>query len=168
MKTSLGIWESSINCRTQQSDSCCVRGFTSQVLPQVGTIKSGQGVLLIEDDDATAEALVDLCLHYSLRVRRAASMFGASRELDRWRPAVALIDLGLPDGNGVHLVRRIRSSGATTKIGVITNAADEQTIDRVRAARPDAIFSKPLVALEIVKWVRQSTELQGNASRRSA
>ncbi len=128
-------------------------------------------MLHVEDDDAAAEAIGDLLRYYGVTSRRAASLFEASRELSRWRPAVALIDLGLPDGNGVHLIRRIRSSGAATKIGVITNAIDDASLDRVRATRPDALFAKPILALDVVKWVRQTIELSApglDAKRRTA
>ena len=66
--------------------------------------------LVVEDSDDTRRWLVEL-MHFAfpaIEVEAAADFsqgLQASREM---RPDVVLVDLGLPDGNGVDLIRQIR------------------------------------------------------------
>lgn len=146
-----------------------VRGESNQVGAAESQSKAGRNagyeVLIVEDDRAVAEALADLLKYYGVSVAIAGSLFDASRELHKNSPACVLIDLGLPDGSGIQIVRRLRSSGAMTRIGVMTNATAPEVLARVHTARPDEIFAKPLVVLDVVKWARQSVAAHADAQQ---
>src|SRR5690606_39368286 len=43
-------------------------------------------------------------------------------------PAVLLIDIGLPDGNGIELIRELRDRGAPTQCMVVTVFGDEHHV----------------------------------------
>ena len=55
-----------------------------------------------------------------------------------------LLDLMLPDGNGVELLRDLRKSDALTKVIVTTAVSDPQRLSYVQSLRPDSIIQKPL------------------------
>jgi DNA-binding response OmpR family regulator len=122
-------------------------------------------VLIVEDDRAVAEAITDMLRYYGLKSTVASSLFEASQFLRFSMPRCALIDLGLPDGNGVQLIRRLRSTGLGTAIAVLTNAIDRETTMRVQASKPDIVFNKPLVMLDVVNFVRGATQQEKKSSR---
>ncbi len=94
-------------------------------------------ILVVEDDDATRTFLADnLCADgYEPLVADCAR--DARRLLETKFPDLAIVDLGLPDGSGLDLVRRIREADGVasridprTPIVVISGRAGE--LDRVR------------------------------------
>ena len=94
-------------------------------------------ILLVEDDGATRTFLADNLAAdgYDLLVADCASI-GLSL-LERKFPDLALVDVGLPDGSGFDLLRRVRSAdGVASRVNpdmplmVISGRATE--LDRVR------------------------------------
>jgi len=87
-------------------------------------------VLLVEDDDHTRARLAEVVsCHPRLRLVAAVpSLAEARASLARVLPDVLLTDLGLPDGNGIELVRELRERQAPTLPMVITVFGDEQHV----------------------------------------
>jgi len=92
-------------------------------------------VLIVEDDPPTRKRLeAAVAAVPTLRViSSTGSAFEARAALAR-EPDVMLVDLGLPDGNGVDLIRDAQRLAARTRAMVITVFADEQhVLDAIRA-----------------------------------
>lgn len=94
-------------------------------------------ILVVEDDDATRTFLADNLAAdgYDLLVADCASV-GLSL-IERKFPDLALVDVGLPDGSGLELLRRVRGAdGVASRMNpdmpmlVISGRASE--LDRVR------------------------------------
>jgi DNA-binding NarL/FixJ family response regulator len=87
-------------------------------------------VLLVEDDDNTRTRLAGVvAAHPQLELAGAVGSFAAARrDLERLRPDVLLTDLGLPDGDGIDLIREIRRQGLATQAMVITVFGDERHV----------------------------------------
>ncbi len=74
-------------------------------------------ILVVEDDDATRAFLADNLVADGYDVLVADTARHGLRLLETKFPDLALIDVGLPDGTGLDLVRRVREAdGVTTRI----------------------------------------------------
>jgi len=87
-------------------------------------------VLLVEDDEVTRARLARAIeTHPELRLSGTA---GSCREaiaaLGREAPDVLLTDLGLPDGNGIDLIREVRRRELATESMAITIFGDERHV----------------------------------------
>ncbi len=65
-------------------------------------------ILIVEDDQHVAQVLCRVLSRSGYEVEWAVNAAAAVRELDR-APAVALLDLHLPDGNGLDLAGVLRA-----------------------------------------------------------
>jgi DNA-binding NarL/FixJ family response regulator len=99
-------------------------------MPSRTPMSTRHGVLLVEDDEYTRDRLARaVAEHPALELLAAVgSCAEARRELDRRQPAVLLTDLGLPDGDGVELIREVRRRGFKTETMVVTIFGDEQHV----------------------------------------
>lgn len=114
----------------------------------------GPLVLLVDDDPAVRGAFDDLLRHAGCRVESAGTLAEAARKFDRGKPSCVLLDLLLPDGCGIQLLRRLRSAGSPTKVAVVSGAVDLQLRTKVARLRPDASFRKPVDVLALFAWIR--------------
>lgn len=87
-------------------------------------------VLLVEDQKPMRERIARVINgHPQLTLLAAVGDCAAAREqLQLNRPAVLLTDLGLPDGDGITLIRETRASHPDTEIMVITVFGDERHV----------------------------------------
>jgi two-component system, OmpR family, KDP operon response regulator KdpE len=92
-------------------------------------------VLLVEDDEATRASVAANLSAHGYRVAEASDVRSALGSWEAGRPDVILLDLGLPDSDGLVLIRRIRRD-ATTPILVLT--ARDSEPDKVTALESGA------------------------------
>jgi two-component system KDP operon response regulator KdpE len=108
----------------------------------------GPHVLLVEDDEPTRSAVGGNLRGHGYRVAEAGSVAEALRAWDADRPDLILLDLGLPDGDGSTLIRRVRRD-TTTPILVLSARGLEH--DKVAAldAGADDYVTKPFGLAEL-------------------
>lgn len=106
--------------------------------PLLGTI-----ILVVEDSRHACEALRLICHRSGARIRRAESLASAERHLRTYRPRIAVVDLGLPDGSGLELIARL--AHAEPRIdGIIATSGDESLQRAATDAGADLFMAKPL------------------------
>jgi two-component system KDP operon response regulator KdpE len=105
-------------------------------------------VLLVEDDAPTRFTVGENLRGHGYRVAEAGSIAEAMRAWDGDRPDLILLDLGLPDGDGATLIRRVRHD-TTTPILILS--ARDQEGDKVGAldAGADDYLTKPFGLAEL-------------------
>ncbi|HEV8403407.1 MAG TPA: response regulator transcription factor [Candidatus Limnocylindrales bacterium] len=96
---------------------------------------AGAHVLLVEDDGATRSSVAANLEAHGYRIAEAIDVKTAMASWERGRPDIILLDLGLPDADGLVLIRRVRRD-ATTPILVLT-ARDAES-DKVIALESGA------------------------------
>jgi DNA-binding NarL/FixJ family response regulator len=106
-------------------------------------------IVLIEDHDLTRMGLkAALQSNSSLRVvGEAANATKGLKLLETLKPDVAVVDIGLPDMDGIELTRRFRvfqndNADALTKILVLTMNQTEDTVLAAFAAGADSYYMK--------------------------
>lgn len=91
---------------------------------------SGPSILLIEDDAPTRAAVARALRGHDYRVIEAPDGQSARRAWDAGRPDLVILDLGLPDDDGMAVLRAFRRDAATP-ILVLTARGGER--DKVAA-----------------------------------
>jgi CheY-like chemotaxis protein len=108
--------------------------------------------LVVEDDPANRAALVRLLQYSGVLVDWADGVAMAIEKLKNG-PKVVLLDVHLSDGLGTEVLEYIRAHGLALKVCVMTESANGQTIEQVKAMRPDEVIVKPCHAKRLVEWV---------------
>jgi two-component system response regulator TctD len=80
-------------------------------------------LLLVEDDPYLQENLVRSLSRRGLQVTSASTAAQAVSLWQSLRPDVVLLDLTLPDGDGLNVVSQVRQKGFTTPVLVLTARA---------------------------------------------
>lgn len=106
----------------------------------------GLTILVVEDSRFACEAIRLLCLRSGARIRRADSLRSARRHLRVYRPSVVIIDLGLPDGNGVDLIKELQEAQPPVE-AVLAISGDVDTEQAARAAGAQGFMPKPITAI---------------------
>ena len=106
----------------------------------------GQTVLLVEDSRFASEAVRLMCLRSGARIRRADSLKTAQRHLAIYMPSVLIVDIGLPDGSGIDLIKA--ASDASARIDVILGTSGDAAMQKpVMDAGADDFIEKPVESL---------------------
>src|SRR3569833_2723898 len=98
--------------------------------------------LIVDDDVDFMPALSQIVQQQGYHVRIAKSLEEARQELQRGIPDVALIDLLLPDGDGIQLVRDLTLTGSTKVLNITGYAGVESAVAALRAGVTD-FMQKP-------------------------
>jgi two-component system KDP operon response regulator KdpE len=108
----------------------------------------GAHILLVEDDDATRRAVAANLAAHGHIVAEASDVAQALRQWEAARSDLILLDLGLPDLDGITVVRRVRRE-ATTPILILSARGEER--DKVAAleAGADDYVTKPFGMAEL-------------------
>jgi DNA-binding response OmpR family regulator len=145
------------------------RGPTSSVSPNDPQAR----LLLVEDDPHIRTFLADNLTADGFDVLVAEGVRDALRALEYKSPDLAVVDLGLPDGSGLEILRRVRESdGIVSRLDpavpllVLSGRAGE--LDRVRAFERggDDFVAKPFSYAELRLRIR--AVLRRTRARRSA
>jgi DNA-binding response OmpR family regulator len=109
----------------------------------------GPLVLLVDDDAAIRRSVAVGLELEGFRVVSASGGRAALEAVDRVRPAVVLLDLTMPDLDGLEVLRRLRGAGEEVPICVLS--ARDEVDDRVRGleAGADDYVVKPFAVEEV-------------------
>ncbi len=104
-------------------------------------VRRGVGDLLEEEDDLSV-------------VGQASTVAEALARIPAVRPDVAVLDMRLPDGNGVELCRELRSRMPELNCLILTSYTDEQAMMDAILAGAGGYVIKDIRGLELVSAVR--------------
>ncbi len=100
-------------------------------------------VLVVDDDpgfrDVASRLLADLGLTVIARAETVASAIDAA---ERLRPPAAIVDVGLPDGDGVDLAARLSELPWSPRVLLVSSDPDATTPAEARAAGAIGFLAK--------------------------
>jgi two-component system, OmpR family, KDP operon response regulator KdpE len=116
---------------------------------------AGPHVLVVEDDTAIRRLLVAALRANGFRCSEAASVQQARVATTTDPPDAVLLDLGLPDGDGIDLVRELRQ---WSSLPILVLSARGQERDKVQALDlgADDYVTKPFGVPELLARIRAS------------
>jgi two-component system phosphate regulon response regulator OmpR len=105
-------------------------------------------VLIVDDDPAIREMLAGYLGDHGYEVTQAASGEALRAEMERARPAVVLLDIGLPGEDGLTLARFLRER---YEVGIIMVTGASDVVDRVAGLEvgADDYIAKPFDPREL-------------------
>ena len=132
-----------------------VRPFASE--PVSGTQSRALRVLVVEDSPDFRVLLAEELASAGFAVHQAATGGDAIEKARTWEPDVIVLDLMLPDVNGITVAGLVRSyaSGAPPSILVVSALTSEGIRHVARAAGTEAFISKPTTAQNVIDEVRR-------------
>lgn len=115
---------------------------------------------IVDDHALFAEAVaVFLGIQPGLQVAGLAGTCAGARDLvERTRPAVLLLDIALPDGNGLDLVPELKRISPESHILVLTSHTDEETLLRAIGTGVVGFLGKNRSTLDVLAAIRQAAE----------
>jgi len=124
---------------------------------------AGEQILLVEDNAKNMTLLRDLLRATGYRTLEASTGGQALMLATAHAPALVLMDIRLPDMDGVEALRRLRMDGRSASIPVLAVTAQAMQGDRERfkEAGFDGYFSKPVDIDELLTTIEQHLRGRG-------
>jgi two-component system KDP operon response regulator KdpE len=119
-------------------------------------------VLVVEDDHEIRALMRSSLSVEGFAVQTAVSLSEAGALLRHSAPDVIVLDLGLPDGDGVSLVREVRKTQALPIIVVSARHQEAQKIALLDAGADDYL-TKPFSVGELLARIRVALRHRGTA-----
>ena len=112
--------------------------------------RDGRTLLVVDDDERFRERLMQAFRARGFEVRGAADYEEAAAAAAAESPELALVDLRLPGGSGLNLVRELKRLDAATNVVVLTGYGSIATaLESIRAGAT-TYLTKPVDADQIV------------------
>ena len=111
-------------------------------------------VLIVEDDEMLGDELRDVFVQWGFVAITVASVNAFWEQVQEFKPQLIVVDLTLPDGSGVDIIRDVRSK---SDIGIIVMSGRSDEIERVVCIETgaDDYVVKPFSSREMVARIRQ-------------
>ena len=108
-------------------------------------------ILVIDDEQPFCEVVAEILTTFGYPVQKAFNATQALELLESVTPILIIVDIMMPDVDGLTLVRRFRAYPRLSKIPVIVSSAKYLKEDRSEAvnAGANAYLTKPFSAAEL-------------------
>jgi DNA-binding NarL/FixJ family response regulator len=127
-----------------------------RAMAHTGLIDGRARVAVVDDDEYTRLWLTDI-LQSQAEFAFAGAFSSASEALaliPRLQPDLALMDIGLPDLDGIECTKRLRQTLPQLKIIMISGRSDANWLDASMAAGAASFLIKPVEAKQILATLR--------------
>ncbi len=124
-------------------------------------------LMIVDDEQNFAESL-RLAIEDAFTVFVAGSIDSARKALKRIMPAAILLDLRLPDGEGIELLQELRESSQLPIVIIMTAFATVDSFIRTRCEGAVDYFPKPLDISRLKRVLRIELEKRAPKNNQAA
>ncbi|MGH7214394.1 MAG: response regulator transcription factor [Tepidisphaeraceae bacterium] len=114
-------------------------------------------LLLVEDDDSLRASLEEFLDDQGFAAKSADTVAGAWRQIQLQAPDLCLLDVNLPDGSGLEVLRKILEHGLSTRVIVMTAMPLAHLRPNYRCGNLVGWLAKPVAPDELLASVREAT-----------
>jgi len=118
-------------------------------------------VLVVDDDPIVIASCAKVLVFDGLGVRTARSVPDAIQELGRERYDLLLVDLKMPEYDGLHLMRIAREDHPDLPILVMSGFPTPETVARCAEAGASGFVPKPFTPRELLDAVQRAAGRTG-------
>jgi DNA-binding response OmpR family regulator len=112
------------------------------------------GLLVVEDDETIGAVLSSTLLNQGYKVEWERTARGALARASHIEFSLVLLDLGLPDLDGVEVCRRLRASQPSCVLVILTARTQEMDVVVGLEAGADDYLTKPVRLAELLARIR--------------
>ncbi|HUK12372.1 MAG TPA: sigma-54 dependent transcriptional regulator [Thermoanaerobaculaceae bacterium] len=128
--------------------------------PRTASDTPPASILLVEDDGELRAALRELLVAEGSAVVEASTAAGALAEFGRLDLDVVLLDLGLPDMDGLALLSRLRGLDDQAVVVVLTGRGDIETVVQAMKLGAENFLVKPTDAESLLAAVARGIQVR--------
>lgn len=107
-----------------------------------------QTIMVVEDDPST-NLLLTMLLDDMVKTCSAANAVQAAQAYEIYIPALVFLDLGLPDMNGLTLLKHIKAADANARVIILTANATRENLQAARTLGADGFLAKPFTRAKL-------------------
>ena len=125
-----------------------------------------QKILLMEDDAALGQGICLALKDSSVQIRLCQTLAQGRRALENGSFALLILDVNLPDGSGLELLREVRRTSAVPIILLTANDLETNIVYGLESGADDYItkpFSLAVLRARVNAQLRRSAPAQGAA-----
>ncbi len=119
---------------------------------------AARGTILVIDDDRGPRESLRILLKNNYQVLCADSVTGGIQMLDQCRPDAVVMDIRMPDKNGIEGLREIRDVDPTVSVIMLTGFGTLETAQEAIRLGATDYLKKPFDALEMEEVIGRNVE----------
>lgn len=117
-------------------------------------------ILIVDDEESVRQSLKDILTDHGYRVETARDGREGLEKITSLDPAAVLLDIRLPETDGIKVLELVRAKGQNTPIILITAYGSTQsTIEAMKLGAFDYLL-KPLQINDLIETVKKATEIK--------
>jgi len=109
-----------------------------------------KNTILIVDDNPSIRTFLKVPLQSKFNIIQAASAEEAIDMYMKKGPELVILDLGLPDKDGFHVLEEVRKKDDTTKVIILTARDDNESREKSKKLGANEYMTKPFRFSEIL------------------
>jgi DNA-binding response OmpR family regulator len=123
-------------------------------------------ILIVDDDEDFVSALRLRLEAHGYQVVSAHDVVGAITTVESEHPDLIILDVGLPVGNGILLLRRLRATQHTRHLPILILTAQPPAFLKEEALREGAtgFLQKPADSKELLSMIRQALDRDADSA----